>query len=387
MKKILILVAGESNLPFIQAAKDLGLYVITCDNNKSNPGHKIANENIFIDVYDHKSIIEAIKDKKVDGVMSFISAHGLNTASIISEHYNLKGYTQTAIKTLTNKGLFRDFLSENNLNCPAYQYVQNLDDIDMTILAYPLIIKPTDSGGSQGVVKVNNEKELLLNFQSSKNFSDSKTVIIEEFLAGDELINGDCIIYNGEIIGDIVGNYIYDSETNNVLPIATIFPANSDASKALKQISKIIKNLKIPNGIINFEAIIKNNTPYIIEINPRPSGNYIWKLMGYKYSVDITSLFINLYFNSDNQLNKTLISNNQNYAYQLIYTDISKVFKGFEMPAVLKNNILKMTVFKQKDETIRSFKSLHDRIGIVLLEFKEDNLIDYYKDNTKLFKV
>ena len=36
MKKILILVAGEANLPIIQAAKSLGYYVITCDNNASN---------------------------------------------------------------------------------------------------------------------------------------------------------------------------------------------------------------------------------------------------------------------------------------------------------------------------------------------------------------
>ena len=111
MKKILILVAGESNLPFIRAAKDLGLYVITCDNNLSNPGHKIADENLFIDVYNHEAIIEAIKDKNIDGVVSFVSAHGLNTASIISEHYHLKGYSQTALKTLTNNYLTQLYLN------------------------------------------------------------------------------------------------------------------------------------------------------------------------------------------------------------------------------------------------------------------------------------
>ena len=134
MKKILILVAGESNLPFIQAAKNLGLYVITCDNNASNPGHKLADKNLYIDVYDHKSIIEALKDENIDGVMSFVSSHGLNSAAIISDYYNLKGYTPNAIKTLNNKGLFRDFLSINNLNFPAYQCVQNLEEIDLDML-------------------------------------------------------------------------------------------------------------------------------------------------------------------------------------------------------------------------------------------------------------
>lgn len=387
MKKILILVAGQSNLPFIQAAKDLGFYVITCDNNKSNLGHRIADENLFIDVYDYNSIIEAIKDKNIDGVMSFVSAHGLNSASIISEYYNLTGYTQTALKTLTYKGLFRDFLSINNLNCPVYQYIQNLDEIDLGQLTYPLILKPTDSGGSQGVVKINNEKDLVLNFEKSKSFSDSRTVIIEEFIEGEELINGDCLIYNGEIIGNIVGNYIYDNETNNVLPIATVFPANYDVSEALKQISDIVRKLEIPNGIINFEAIIKNNTPYIIEINPRPSGNYIWKLMGYKYSVDIPAIFINLYFNSANQTNKPMIANNHSYAYQLIYSNENKIFKGFETPSDLKSKVLEMNIFKEKNKYVPSFKNLYDRVGIVLLEFENDKQSNHFNNSIKLFKI
>ena len=387
MKKILILVAGQSNLPFIQAAKDLGLYVITCDNNKSNPGHKFADENIFIDVYDYKSIIEAIKDKNIDGVMSFVSAHGLNSASKIAEYYKLKGYTQFALKTLTNKGLFREFLSKNNLNFPAFQCVHNLEEIDYEQLTYPIIIKPTDKGGSQGVIKINNRNDLDLNFQTSKNFSDSETVIIEEFLDGEDLINGDCIIYNGEIIADIVGNYIYDNETNNVLPIGTVFPAMHDVSEALKQVSIIIKTLEIPNGIINFEAIIKNNKPYIIEINPRPSGNYIWKLMGYKYSIDTPSFLINAFSNSEIKDYESMIANNYSYAYQLIYSSDKKLFKGFEMPKDLENNIQESIMFKQENDYVPSFRNLYDRIGIVLLQFKEKEQRNYYIENVNLFKL
>lgn len=387
MKKALILVAGESNLPFIEAAKKEGLYLITCDTNRTNPGHALADENLFIDVYDYKAVIEAVKEKNIDGVMSFVSAHGLTTASKVSEYFHLKGYSQNALETLINKGLFRDFLSRNDLNFPAYQYVHNVNEIDLKQLSYPVIIKPTDSGGSQGVIKIESEDELLLNFQTAKNFSDSGTVIIEEFLEGQELINGDCLVYNGEIIGDMVGNYMYDNETNNVLPIATLFPAKQDVSNALEQITKIIKTLNIPDGIINFEAIVKNNVPYIIEINPRPSGNYIWKLMSYKYSIDIPSFVVNLYFNSENPIKKLEASNEHTYAYQLIYTDENKLFEGFDIPSSLEHNILELIFFKQKNERVSSFNNLYDRIGIVLLEFKEDEKAKSYTNILKLFKI
>lgn len=387
MKKILILVAGESNLPFIQAAKNLGLYVITCDNNASNPGHKLADKNLYIDVYDHKSIIEALKDENIDGVMSFVSSHGLNSAAIISDYYNLKGYTPNAIKTLNNKGLFRDFLSINNLNFPAYQCVQNLEEIDLDMLNYPVIIKPTDKGGSQGVIKINNENELFLNFQVAKETSDSGTVIVEEFIEGEALINGDCLIFKGEIICNMIGNYIYDNETNKVLPIATVFPTEHNTSQALKQIISIISKLKIPDGIINFEAIIRNKIPYIVEINPRPSGNYIWKLMGYKYNFDVPTFLLNTYLNSKNDESKPQKSNENSYAYQLIYTDKKQIFKGFEIPSTMEKNILDMTIFKQKNEYITRFENLFDRIGLLLLEFKNEKIRKFYIENTKEFKI
>lgn len=387
MKTLLILVAGESNLPFIQAAKKIGIHVITCDNNTSNSGHKIADENLFIDVYDHDSIIKAVKEKNIDGVMSFVSAHGLNTASIISEYYNLRGYTQSTLKTLLYKDLFRDFLSSNNFTYPLYQCVNNFDEIDLEQLTYPIIIKPTDSGGSQGVIKINNENELYLNFQKTKSFSDSKKVIIEEFIEGEALINGDCLIYSGEIICNMVGDYIYDNETNKVLPIATVFPAKQDLSAVLKQISEIIKTLKIPDGIVNFEAIIKNNIPYIVEINPRPSGNYIWKLMAYKYGIDIPDFLIKNHLNLYNKEKDFTKFNNHSYAYQLIYADKNKLFKGFEIPSTFKSNILDMKIFKHENEYVNSFNNLFDRIGIILMEFKDDVKRKEYIEITKLFRI
>ena len=153
------------------------------------------------------------------------------------------------------------------------------------------------------------------------------------------------------------------------------------------KVSKIIKTLKIPDGIINFEAIIKNNTAYIIEINPRPSGNYIWKLMGYKYSIDVPTFIINLYFNTCNQINYLDESNNYSYAYQLIYTDENKKFTGFKTPSLLKNNILDINIFNKTNDPVNSFKNLHDRIGVVLLEFKSETQKNNYINNIKKFNI
>ena len=107
-KKLLVLVASQTNLPLIKAAKEVGCYVITCDNNKDNIGHKYADKNIFIDVYNYYSIIEEIKEKNIDAVTSFVSSHGLYSGAFISEALGLKGYEVSNLNTLTNKGELRN---------------------------------------------------------------------------------------------------------------------------------------------------------------------------------------------------------------------------------------------------------------------------------------
>ena len=386
-KKILVLVAGESNIPIIKAAKELGHYVITCDNNINNPGHRIADENILVDVYDYDTIIEKIKDKNIDHVISFVSSHGLKSAAIISEYFNLNGYSKNSIMTLTNKGLFRSFLKKYNLNSPWFKCINNLDQLIFEKLNYPLIIKPSDSGGSKGVKKINNRKDLIESFNDALTQSIEGNVIIEQFLEGESLVNGDCLIKDEKVIAHIIGDYLYDNEVNNVLPVATIFPSKIDTQSLIDQIDTISSLLSIPNGIINFEAIYRDGKFYIIEINPRPSGNYIWKLLGYKYNIDIASLLINLYLNKNVEIDKLKESTKVGHAYQLVYSSKNSSFKGFSVPIEFEHCIKEYRFFKEVGDPIHTFDNLYNRIGIMLFEYQTLKDKKQHIDNYKLFRI
>ena len=185
----------------------------------------------------------------------------------------------------------------------------------------------------------------------------------------------------------MIGNYIYDNDINKVLPIATVFPTEHNISEVIKQINLVIRKLNIPDGIINFEAIIRNNIPYIVEINPRPSGNYIWKLMGYRYNFNVLNFLLNSYQTSENKEYFPKESNDNSYAYQLVYSEKDKIFKGFEIPPLMQKNILNMNIFYNKNEHVNSFKNLYDRVGILLMVFKDAEKRKFYIENTKLFRI
>ncbi len=387
MEKVLVLVASETNLPIIKAAKEVGCWVITCDNNKNNIGHKFADENLFVDVYDYSLILKKLQDIKINAVASFASKHGLKTAAIISEKYNLNGFTVNSLKTLTDKGLFRDFQNKNNLDCPKYQCVKEIKQIHFTELDYPLIIKPADNSGSRGVKKINSKMDLIDYFPIAKILSSTGNVIVEEFIEGEALINGDCLIQNREIIASIIGNYVFDQEVSEVLPIATIFPAKHNSNIVTEQLDRIIKFLNIPNGIINFEAIIKGDKTYVIEINPKPSGNYLWKLMGYYYDFDVPKYLINLYLGKIKKHKGGLTPNGKKYAYQLFYSAGSKTFEGVNLSEDLKKLILDFHIFKKPGDQVNPFSNLDDRVGVALIELKDENEKKLYLENINTFKI
>ena len=64
-------------------------------------------------------------------------------------------------------------------------------------LSFPCIIKPIDNSGSRGVTIVNNIEQLNDSYLYSKMYSRNGSVIIEEFMTGNE-VSVEIIVINGE---------------------------------------------------------------------------------------------------------------------------------------------------------------------------------------------
>lgn len=389
MKKVLVLVASMVNLPVIKAAKELGYYVITCDNIPSNPGHQIADENLYIDVYDSEAIYHAVKNKNIEAVVSFVSSHGLNSASYISEKLDLPGYSTSSLTILNNKSLFRSFLREMNLNYPTFQFIDKQEQFDLNEVQYPVIVKPVDRGGSLGVGKATCEKELLAALDDAKSHSGSGRVIVEEFLDNHISINGDCIVHNGKLSLTFIGDYIYNSFVSNVLPLGTLFPSIHDTKDAVHQLQEIVSRLQIPDGILNFEAIIQDGRAFIIEINPRPSGNFLWKLMGFQFDVDVPQIYLKTLLKEEGivQILDRLESNQKYYAYNLIYALEDKIFNNLALPAELSKCVKESMFFLDQGMKVKSLKTLYDRVGLALMEFEDRDDMNRYLRSFNHFKI
>lgn len=387
-KRIIFFDANQTTLAAIRYAKSRGFHVITCDNKAENPGHSEANESLLISTFDYEKIQPYIKKNPVDGVVYFASGAGSYAGCRIIEEFNLPGIGNTTKETLSFKNNFRRFLQDNGFSsCPKFiLFNGNTIPTSINTLSFPVIVKPTDCGGNNGITKVCNQDNLQSAVDYAHSVSKSGNVIIEEFIETNLQVNGDCIIEDGKVKISFLGKHIY-SPTNDILPYSTIFGKEVIPSHIRKEIDneieKLVGSIGIRSGALNVEfRISKTGKVYFIEVNSRHSGNHIYRLMNQAYGLSLEEISVKLALGE--KLNLTDSNPNGYFAYALLHSETSGIFNSIDLSDDLNPYIIQKFLFKKNGDIVNKFTKLTDRLGIVLLQFpsfeKMQNVISNFKN-------
>lgn len=391
MKNILFLDANETLKDSIYYAQKCGYRIITCDNISTHICHQLADVSYNISTYDIDSLKKIVEKEHIDGVVYFASAHGLYGASRLIEIYNLPGIPFSTENLFSNKKNFREFLCDNNFDCPPFQTVSSVNEIDISKITYPVIVKPIDSsGGNIGVTKVSDKQSLYEATQLALSSSFSNIALIESFIDSDIQINGDCLVCDGKLILTYLGKYIYKGK-DSILPYATIFSPELFSDEIFNKIKVTIQRLislsNIKSAVINIELRIgKDGNIYFIEINPRHSGNQIYRLMNLAYNVDMSEIAVKLALGENINIPSSL-SPKGNYAYAILYSSQKGLLKKLEISPHLCKNKIHYNQFVNKGDLVKPFLHLQDRLALTHLSFdtKKDmenviiHLDKYYK--------
>ena len=268
-KKILFLGASHAQIPAIKYAKKIGLYVISCDQNKYSPGFKYSDENYRVSTTDIKKVLKISRKLKINGIVSYVSDISAPTAAYVSEKMNLAGNPFKAVNTLVDKELFRNFLKKNNFNYPKFRVFKNKRNLNSFIkkIKLPVFIKPIDSSGSKGVTKVKTYGQINNAIKIALKFSKKKKIIVEKpILRKGNQIAGDGFVINGKLVFRCWGDENFNENLNGIITIGPSFPSKHSEKKfqlVHKETQKLIKLVGIKNGALNFDFIFDDNDNYI----------------------------------------------------------------------------------------------------------------------------
>ncbi len=292
-KKIMCLGAGLSQLPLIEKAVDLDLYVITVDYSPESPGHKISHEYVNCSTMDKECVLKAAKRIKIDGVVTIASNVAVPTVSFVAHELGLSGEDLKSSKIMYDKGKFRDFQEKQGFNCPGFVIGKDFSEVRYTIknLKAPLIFKPVDSSGSRGISKLNEVTDGICEgaFYFAKEYSHCGMVCVEEFVEGVE-IGGDAFLVDSKVNAVITHKYIDD-----FVPVGHELPTNisiSEQERVIEEISATCNVLGYADGPLNFDVIVSPKEVTVLELSPRLGGNGIPFLVERGTNVDFVSAVI-----------------------------------------------------------------------------------------------
>lgn len=296
---LMILAAGEYQLPAIIKAKEMGLRVLVTDFNPNALGFKFADFYRVVDVRDEQANLKLARQFAIDGVMSIVCEHAVKSVAYIAEQLGLPGLKYEAAAAATNKGIMRKKWLEARLPSPKFFVVKTKEETISAVskLSFPIIMKPADNAGSRGVTKIEKLKELDFSFKLAKESSLSGQIIIEEFIEGTE-ITVEVLSHNGQ--HHILA--ISSKKPAPILPycvtIGQVYPSGFSRDNILK-VGKIIpimlNTLGIDSGATHSEIMMTKSGPIPIEIGARGGGFGIFSdIVPFVSGVDIVKECINM---------------------------------------------------------------------------------------------
>ncbi|MGK0254483.1 MAG: biotin carboxylase [Mariniflexile sp.] len=362
MKKVMILGAGEMQVPIIQKAVDLSIYTIVIDFDPIAPGFKIADRKSLISTIDYENILIIAQNENIDGILT-MSDFPVNVVAKIAEELRLPAMSINVAAICTNKYLQREFFNNHNIKTPKFKLIEGVSDFKI-IDYFPVVIKPIDSSASRGVKKVNNMDELESQYSISKKHSKQGKVIVEEFISGREFSIETITQEEVTTIVAITEKIVNSAEIGYFVEDSHIIPARISGNEVkiiTEEVINAIKILKINNAPTHTEVKLNETGAYIIEIACRLGGDYITSdLVQLSTGVDMLENLINLALDNpvdvDPKWNKVALIqflNSNNYQQCVTFVEQGN-------SAVIRSEI--------KEYHNHEITSSFDRMGYVILQ-------------------
>ena len=276
-KKIAVIGANEPSLPFFRQAKALGYEIIGIAWAKGAICKDYCDRFYPISFADKDDVLAVCQQERVDGILSFSLESALPTVVYVAQQMGLVSNSEECLNLTMTKFAQRKALENVGIAVPRYYLIDDETDLKNIQCRFPVIVKPVDSGGSQGVSKVDNVCDLASAITYARDYSKSGKAIVEEFVDGREF-SVEYISHQGhhyflQITDKVTSGAPRFVEMQHHQPAAISEQTKNDIKQ---MVESALTALKIENSASHTE--IKKNSHgelYIIETGARMGGDFI----------------------------------------------------------------------------------------------------------------
>ena len=281
---MLLVSGGREAVPAIEEARRLGLRVLVSDASPTAPGIGLADAALLVSTYDADATVEAARAyaarHRIDAVLA-VAADVPVTVAAVADALGLPGISLESAWLASDKVAMKQRLAAVGVAVPWFRQVASAEAlVDLAARAtWPLIVKPVDSRGARGVVRLLPGIDPAWAFAVAQAESPTDRVMVEAYIPGPQ-VSTESVVIDGlcTTVGFSDRNYAlldrfapYVIEDGGELP-SHLPPATRAAIEEL--VADAAAALGIRSGTVKGDIVVGPDGPMVIELAARLSGGY-----------------------------------------------------------------------------------------------------------------
>jgi len=279
MKSIFLIGVGEIGLNQIHWARDAGFFVITSNLNPAATAMSLADVGVVLSGTDTRALVTyALECQGQYNISAVYSGNdfGVFSAAIISQALGIPVAPVAAVTRSLGKTLMKTCWIKSGVPTPDFKLVRTDRDAFEAIAEFgmPVIIKPADSSGSQGIQYVSDANELGSVLVEAFRYTKSNLVILEKWFDGRH-IDANAFFWGNKFYACGMAERFFTPFPYRV-PIGGYEPAilsQNEKTMLYRLFEKAARSLGINHGPVKADFILSKDGPQVIEISARFHGD------------------------------------------------------------------------------------------------------------------
>lgn len=293
-KKALLLGSSYSAVPLLFILKRHGLHVSVCGNLPADPCHNYADQSFYEDYSKHDLVEELQKEHNFDYVIPSCNDYSYLSGAHVAEKYGLPGYDSLPTAMLLhNKALFRSRIEQIGLPAPKYRTLAPDEDLKISDMHFPLLVKPVDSFSGRGITKVHSLEELREAVGHASTVSRSGGIFVaEEFIEG-SLHSHSAFISDRTILFDFFADEfctVYPYQVNCSNSPSRLDDHVKDGMRSL--INRLAQSLGLVDGLFHTQFIVSGDEIFLIESMRRCPGDLFNRMIELSTSAEYLENYV-----------------------------------------------------------------------------------------------
>lgn len=369
--KALVVAGGISQAALVRELKSRGIYTILADRNPKAVAVPYADAFFPVSTLDEEGIYQLALQEKVDMVLTACADQVLLVTARVSERLGLPTYidSETA-KLVSDKKYMKDIFMASGVPTAQYVVMGTYDEEKLRNFRFPLIVKPVDSYSSRGVRKVLNREELKTAFAEAVEISRTKTAIVEEFCAGEEL-TVDAYVENGKahILAISVNDKIADKDRFVIYRTKNPAPISEEAERKIQDTAQRIADaFHLKDSPMLIQMIYDGQDIWVLEFCARTGGCIKFRLIKKVSGFDVIQAVVDLTLGQKPHVGERT-AENQYVANTFLYCrpgvfDHAEGFEELKQEGVISEYY----VFSSKGTEYKTITCSGDRMGAFVVQ-------------------